>query len=72
MSNSIGQGTFIIFLSIYMLSNLLSAIAVSSNMLIIGRAVQGIGGAGVWNGVFTIIAAAVPRDKKPSEYTLNL
>lgn len=51
-----------------MLANLLSAVAVSSNMLIIGRAVQGIGGAGVMNGVFTIIAAAVPRDKKPSEY----
>ena len=54
-----------------MLSNLLSAIAVSSNMLIIGRAVQGIGGAGVLNGVFTIIAAAVPIDKKPSEYAFN-
>ncbi|KAF3391904.1 Efflux pump mlcE [Talaromyces pinophilus] len=60
------KGTFIGFLSIYMLSNLPSAVAVSSNMLIIGRAVQGIGGAGVWNGVFTIIAAAVPRDKKLS------
>lgn len=71
MSNSIEQGTFIGFLSTYMLSNLLSAVAVSSNMLIIGRAVQGIGGAGVWNGVFTIIAAVVPRDKKPSEYIFN-
>jgi predicted MFS family arabinose efflux permease len=71
MSNSIEQGTFIGYPSIYMLSNLLSAVAVSANMLNIRRAVQGIGGAGVWNGVFTIIAVAVPRDKKPSEYIFN-
>jgi MFS family permease len=71
MSNPIRQTTFIIFLSTYMFANLLSAVAVSSNMFIIGRAVQGLGGAGVMNGVFTIIAASVPRDKKPSEYCLT-
>ncbi|KAJ9306058.1 hypothetical protein DTO217A2_4530 [Paecilomyces variotii] len=33
-------------------------------MLIAGRAVQGIGGAGLLNGAFTTIAAAAPKDKK--------
>lgn len=34
-------------------------------MLIGGRAVQGIGGAGLLNGAFITIAAAAPKDLKP-------
>ncbi|OJJ48314.1 hypothetical protein ASPZODRAFT_130293 [Penicilliopsis zonata CBS 506.65] len=59
------KATFLVFQSIFMLGSLLSAVAVSSNMFIVGRAVQGMGGAGLLSGAFTIIAAAVPRDKKP-------
>lgn len=34
-------------------------------MLIIGRAVAGIGSSGIQNGAFTIMAASVPLEKRP-------
>jgi len=34
-------------------------------MLIIGRAVAGIGGSGLMNGGFTIIAVVSPQEKRP-------
>lgn len=34
-------------------------------MLIIGRAVAGIGGSGIVNGALTILAAIAPKDKRP-------
>jgi hypothetical protein len=46
--------------------------AQSSNMLIIGRAVAGIGGAGIGNGGIIIISAAVPLQKRPGTSTLHL
>jgi hypothetical protein len=38
-------------------------------MLIIGRAVAGLGSAGLQNGAFTIIAGAVPMQQQPGKYT---
>lgn len=35
-------------------------------MLIVGRAVAGIGGAGLTNGALTIISCCVPLHKRPS------
>ena len=52
--------------ALFELGSLLCAVAVSSSMFIIGRAVAGCGAAGVLNGVFTIIAAAAPLDQRPS------
>jgi hypothetical protein len=40
-------------------------------MLIGGRAIQGIGGAGLLNGAFITIAAAAPKDKKPRKDSLQ-
>lgn len=40
-------------------------IATSSSMLIIGRAVAGLGGSGISNGALTIITASVPLEKRP-------
>jgi MFS family permease len=34
-------------------------------MLIIGRAIAGIGGSGLMNGGFTIIAVVSPQEKRP-------
>ncbi|KAH8800270.1 DNA repair protein RAD50 [Xylogone sp. PMI_703] len=56
--------TYVTFLSISFLGSLISSVAVSSKMFIVGRAVQGIGGAGVLNGAFTVIAATVAKEKK--------
>ena len=35
-------------------------------MFILGRAVAGLGSAGLQNGAFTIIAAAAPLEKRPA------
>lgn len=40
-------------------------------MFIVGRAVQGLGGAGIMNGAFTIMAASVPSERKPRAYWLT-
>lgn len=56
-------GAFIVFGA----GSLICALARSSIVFIFGRAVAGCGGAGVLNGVFIIIAAAVPLKKRPSK-----
>lgn len=38
-------------------------------MLIIGRAIAGLGSAGLQNGAFTIIAGAVPMQQQPGKET---
>lgn len=48
------------------LGSLLCGVATSSKMLIVGRAVSGIGGAGLMNGGLVIVTACVPRHKAPS------
>jgi len=35
-------------------------------MLIVGRAIAGVGGAGLFIGIITIIAACAPVDKRPT------
>jgi MFS family permease len=37
-------------------------------MLIIGRAVAGLGASGLTNGALTILAAAVPMHKRPGKF----
>ena len=51
------------FLGVFELGSLLCGVAVSSKMLIIGRAIAGIGGSGLLNGGLTIIRACVPVEK---------
>jgi len=57
---------FIMFFFIFELGSLLCGVANSSKMLIVGRAVAGMGTAGLQNGAFTIIAACVPLHKRPA------
>ena len=59
------QWTFLCFFGIFELGSLLCGVATSSNMLIVGRAVAGIGTSGIQNGAFTIIAECVPMAKRP-------
>ncbi len=54
---------FMSFLAIFEFGSLLCAVSVSSNMLIVGRAVTGIGGSGLLNAGLTIIRACVPMEK---------
>ncbi|RFU34755.1 hypothetical protein B7463_g1535, partial [Scytalidium lignicola] len=55
---------FIIFIGIFELGCLIAATAQSSNVLIIARAISGIGGSGIVTGSITIIAATVPLDRR--------
>ncbi|KAH6712135.1 major facilitator superfamily-domain-containing protein [Leptodontidium sp. MPI-SDFR-AT-0119] len=57
------KSTYMIFIAVFEFGSLLSAVAVSSNMLIVGRAVAGIGASGLLNGGLTIIRASVPMEK---------
>lgn len=46
---------------------MLCGAAQSSDMLIVGRAVAGLGSSGLSNGALTIIGAAVPLHIRPSK-----
>lgn len=61
---------FIVFFAIFELGSLLCGVATSSKMLIIGRAIAGMGSSGIQNGVLTIIAAAVPLEKRPGVFNI--
>ncbi|KAI1464425.1 MFS general substrate transporter [Daldinia caldariorum] len=55
---------FITFIIIFELGSLIAALSTSSMMLIIARAISGIGGSGIINGSSTIVAATVPIAKR--------
>lgn len=59
------------FFLIFELGSLICALSVSSTMLIIGRAVAGIGTSGILNGVFTILSGCVAPAKRASMLTLT-
>ncbi|TVY51983.1 Efflux pump mlcE [Lachnellula cervina] len=55
---------FMFFLFLFELGSMITALATSSNMFIVGRAVAGMGGSGLVNGALTIISACVPLHKR--------
>ncbi|KAL2817541.1 major facilitator superfamily domain-containing protein [Aspergillus granulosus] len=57
---------FLTFFVLFEIGSLISGVANSSKMLIIGRAVSGMGTSGMVNGALTIIAGAVPMHKRPA------
>ncbi|SLM41028.1 Tetracycline resistance protein TetB/drug resistance transporter [Lasallia pustulata] len=65
-TNFNSKWTFLTFFGIFELGSLLCGVATSSKMLIVGRAVAGIGTSGIQNGAFTIIAECVPMPKRPA------
>jgi MFS family permease len=54
-----------VFFLIFELGSVLCGAAVSSTMLIVGRAVAGIGAAGIINGALVVISASVPMERRP-------
>lgn len=52
-------------MAVFELGSLIAAVAVSSNMFIVGRAVAGCGGAGIYNGALTIISTLSPLSTRP-------
>lgn len=56
--------SFLVAVSIFEIGSLICAVAQSSTTLIVGRAIAGLGAAGVASGVYTIIAFSVPPKKR--------
>ncbi|KAE8140151.1 major facilitator superfamily domain-containing protein [Aspergillus pseudotamarii] len=56
--------TFIALLGIFMVSSLICALASSSKMLIVARALAGIGASGIQNGALTVITRSFPPKKQ--------
>ncbi|KAI5460137.1 major facilitator superfamily domain-containing protein [Mariannaea sp. PMI_226] len=59
------KSTFLVFFLVFEIGSLISGLAVSSAMFIVGRAIAGIGTSGIQNGAFTIVAASIPLNKRP-------
>lgn len=52
-------------LSMFELGSLICGVAPNSVALIIGRAIQGLGSAGILTGSFVVVSHAVPLHKRP-------
>jgi MFS family permease len=57
--------TFLFALGIFELGSLVCALAPNSTALIIGRAIAGLGSAGLFSGALIILAHAAPLEKRP-------
>ncbi|KZP00742.1 MFS general substrate transporter [Calocera viscosa TUFC12733] len=57
---------FLLSILAFEIGSLLCAVAPSSTAFIVGRAIAGLGGSGVFSGVYTIIAFAAPPAKRPA------
>ncbi|KAF2121675.1 major facilitator superfamily domain-containing protein [Lophiotrema nucula] len=57
---------FLTAVGIFELGSLLCGVARSSTMLIVGRAIAGLGAAGIYSGALIILANSVPLPKRPA------
>ena len=58
--------TFLFSIFIFEVGSLICAVAQNSTTLIVGRAIAGLGGAGIASGAYTIIAFSAPPQKRPA------
>ncbi|RMZ86050.1 hypothetical protein DV737_g147, partial [Chaetothyriales sp. CBS 132003] len=58
------KASFLAFFAVFELGSLICGVAQSSKMLVVGRAICGIGSAGLTNAILTIIGVDSPRGKK--------
>ncbi|KAK8041168.1 hypothetical protein PG994_014175 [Apiospora phragmitis] len=68
----ISTWTFLIFFLVFEVGSLVCGVATSSPMFIGGRVIAGLGSSGIMNGAMTLIAGAVPLEKRPCEPFLLL
>ncbi|KAF2621480.1 efflux pump protein [Macroventuria anomochaeta] len=59
------KGVYLCFVFVFELGSLICGIAPNSTAFIVGRAIAGLGVAGLINGALSIIAASVKREKSP-------
>lgn len=66
ISNFSAQKAFLTGVAIFEIGSLMSGAANSSNTMITGRAIAGVGGSGLLTGLLTILASSTPLEKRPS------
>lgn len=64
--------TYAVFVGIFEAGSALCGAAQSSKMLIVGRAIAGLGASGLSNGAMTVLAASAPLHKRPGETAFAL
>ncbi|KAI0804931.1 major facilitator superfamily domain-containing protein [Xylaria sp. FL0064] len=64
--------TFLALFGTFELGSLLCGAAVSSSMLIVGRAIAGFGAAGIIVGALTIISSCVPKERRPALLSITM
>ncbi|PYI00692.1 MFS general substrate transporter [Aspergillus sclerotiicarbonarius CBS 121057] len=65
-SNFQQKWTFLSFFAVFELGSLICGVATSSKMLIVGRAVAGMGSSGMVNGALNILASSLPMHRRPT------
>ncbi|QQK43489.1 major facilitator superfamily domain-containing protein [Penicillium digitatum] len=63
--------SFLVAVSIFEIGSLICGVAPSSTVLIVGRAIAGIGVAGIFSGALVIISMTVPLEKRPIVFGVN-
>lgn len=66
------KAVFMGFVFFFELGSLICGVAQSSTMLIIGRAVAGMGVSGLFNGAITVLSTAVGKEKSPMYFGMML
>lgn len=57
---------YLISFAVFELGSVLCGAAQSSAMLIVGRAIAGVGSAGIVSGALTVLSATVPLERRPA------
>lgn len=60
------KSSFLVGIFIFEVGSLICAVAKNSTTLIVGRAIAGMGGAGIASGSYTIIAFSAPPTRRPA------
>jgi MFS family permease len=66
------KNTFLAFMFVFCIGTLISALAKSSKAFIVGRAVAGVGSAGLFNGTMVMIIGAVPPQWRPQFLSVSV
>ncbi|KAK9235157.1 major facilitator superfamily domain-containing protein [Lipomyces kononenkoae] len=65
LQNYYSKYVFFVFVVVFEVGSLVCALAPTSTAFIIGRAIAGIGGAGLFNGGLAIVAASSTKEQRP-------